>query len=170
MPSEDRGPIRVAHRQVDPIEGYKTTAKYLKKVRAGQFIYSRLFAFEGSYAYVPAEFDGYFVSGEYPTFLCDPERVNVEFLYAYFRSPSVWAQIAAGSKGPGVRRQRVQAGTLLAHEIILPPLDYQEEVASLLRDLSKGSELHAHSEHLIDELRLSLLRTLFRTESRSGAS
>ena len=35
------------------IEGATTSAKILNRVRAGQFIYSRLFAFEGAYSYIP---------------------------------------------------------------------------------------------------------------------
>ena len=34
------------------IEGATTSAKILNRVRAGQFIYSRLFAFEGAYSYI----------------------------------------------------------------------------------------------------------------------
>ena len=55
-----------------PIDGAQTSAKTLYRVRQGQFIYSRLFAFEGAYAVVPPEMDGFFVSNEYPT--CVPGR------------------------------------------------------------------------------------------------
>ncbi len=45
-----------------PIDGAKTSASTLYRVRKNQFIYSRLFAFEGAYAIVPEEMDGVFVS------------------------------------------------------------------------------------------------------------
>jgi type I restriction enzyme S subunit len=51
-------------------------------VRAKQFIYSRLFAFEGAYGVVPDEFDGLFVSNEYPTFDLDTSRVTPDFVQA----------------------------------------------------------------------------------------
>jgi len=50
------------HKQ--PIDGALTSATTLYRVRKGQFIYSRLFAFEGAYGAVAEEFDEYFVSGE----------------------------------------------------------------------------------------------------------
>ena len=62
-----------------PILGAATSAPVLFKIRSGQFIYSRLFAFEGAYGVVPTRFNGYFVSGEYPAFECDARRVKSHF-------------------------------------------------------------------------------------------
>lgn len=45
-----------------PIDGALSSATTLKRVRKGQFIYSRLFAFEGAYGLVTDEFDGCYVS------------------------------------------------------------------------------------------------------------
>ena len=49
-----------------PIEGTRTSAKTLYRIRSRQFIYSRLFAFEGAYAAVPPRCDGRYVSNEFP--------------------------------------------------------------------------------------------------------
>ncbi len=114
-----------------PIDGAITSATTLRRVKKGQFIYSRLFAFEGAYGMVRDEFDGYFVSNEYPTFDCDPCKVRAEFLAAYFKSPAVWQHVAAGSKGLGHRRQRVQPKQILQHYIWLPPLQWQERIADV---------------------------------------
>jgi len=104
-----------------PIEGTQTSASMLYRIRAGQFLYSRLFAFEGAYAIVGSEHDGAFVSNEFPTFDINAERASPEFLHAYFCSPRVWETIAHGSKGLGDRRQRVQPAQILKHELWLPP-------------------------------------------------
>lgn len=104
-----------------PIDGSVTSASTLYRIRAGQFLYSRLFAFEGAYTIVGQEHDGAFVSNEFPTFNIDPARASPAFLYAYFRSPHVWEQITHGSKGLGDRRQRVQPLQLLNHKLWLPP-------------------------------------------------
>lgn len=63
-----------------PIEGSTTSADTLYRVRGGQFIYSRLFAFEGAFALVPAEMDGCFVSNEYPTFDIDEHKIVPDYL------------------------------------------------------------------------------------------
>lgn len=115
-----------------PISGASTSAKVLNRVHANQFIYSRLFAFEGAYGLVLPEYEGYFVSNEYPTFECRRNLVRPEFLSAYFRSPGVWSAVAVGSKGLGHRRQRLQPEQLLEYTIWLPPLTVQEQMCRVL--------------------------------------
>jgi hypothetical protein len=121
-----------------PILGWKTSAKTLFRVHAGQFIYSRLFAFEGAYGVVPEELDGSYVSNEFPTFDYDHAQVTSAFLETYFATPNVWARLAKGSRGLGNRRQRVQPDALMAHQLRLPPLEIQRQLEAVrhpLRDL-----------------------------------
>jgi type I restriction enzyme S subunit len=124
-----------------PIDGARTSARELNQVRAGQFIYSRLFAFEGAYGVVPTELDGYFVSNEYPTFDCNPNLALPEFLRSYFASPNVWREVAAGSQGLGDRRQRVQPETLLAHRLLVPPLSEQRRILRVAPLAGSATEL-----------------------------
>lgn len=113
----------------EPIDGALTSARKLFRVRANQFIYSRLFAFEGAYAVVDERFGGHYVSNEFPSFAVDSARVDTAFLAAYFRSPTVWRDLAGRSKGLGVRRQRVQPEAILDYEVWLPTLEEQRRVA-----------------------------------------
>ncbi|MCA9176846.1 MAG: restriction endonuclease subunit S [Planctomycetales bacterium] len=113
-----------------PISGLETSATTLFRVRAGQFIYSRLFAFEGACGLVTEEFDGVYVSNEYPTFSVKPGALP-EFLYAYFMSSHVWHSLAAESKGLGVRRQRVQPAALMNHELLVPPMSVQAQIREI---------------------------------------
>lgn len=115
-----------------PIDGAKTSASTLYKVRANQFIYSRLFAFEGAYAIVPEEMDGIFVSNEYPTFDVDHDRLLPRYLFWMFKRPDVWRQVAVGSKGMGDRRQRVHPEQVLRHRINLPSLEEQRRIVQRL--------------------------------------
>lgn len=113
-----------------PIAGSATSAKVLFRVKQGQFIYSRLFAFEGAYGVVPSEFDGAFVSNEYPTFEVDRSRLLPQFLELYFKQPIVWEAVARASVGVGHRRQRVPPSGVLSTAIPLPPLSDQDRVVS----------------------------------------
>jgi type I restriction enzyme S subunit len=83
------------------INGMATSANTLYRARAGQFVYSRLFAFEGAYGFVPQELDGHFVSNEFPLFDCNTDRLHSEFLSRYLSIPRIWAEIASGSVGMG---------------------------------------------------------------------
>jgi len=114
-----------------PINGLETSATTLYRVPAGAFVYSRLFAFEGAFALVPAQFDGWHVSNEYPAFSCITGRIVPEYLLALFRSPGTWFQLRTMSKGLGHRRQRVQPDRLLNFRIPLPPIETQHLIASL---------------------------------------
>lgn len=114
-----------------PIIGSQTTAPTLTRIHAGQFIYSRLFAFEGAYGWVTPDHDGAFVSNEYPTFDCKPTVARAEFLAAYFRLPEVWRTVAHGSKGLGDRRQRVQPAKILEHALWVPPIKLQDRLAAI---------------------------------------
>lgn len=140
-----------------PISGIQTSASTLYRVRAGNFIYSRLFAFEGSYGLVDDAFDGHFVSNEYPSFLIDRSRLEPGFLRAYFQFPKIWQVIAMGSQGVGSRRIRVQPDKVLAHQIPLPPLHEQQALVARFDALSeKTRQVEAHldaverkAEHLL---------------------
>ncbi len=147
-----------------PIQGFQTSATSLNKVCAGQFIYSRLFAFEGSYGIVTDEFDRHFVSNEYPTFTCDMTKILPEFLYAYFKRPGVWSQIAAGSKGLGDRRQRVQPRQLLSHRMMLPPMKDQIELREIMHRIDSLKRLQSDTSAELDALLPSVLDKAFKGE------
>lgn len=114
------------------IDGSRTSAAVLNQVRSGQFIYSRLFAFEGAYAYVPPEFDGRFVSNEFPTFDPNPDLLDARWLANVMRSPSSWAELRGSSKGLGVRRQRVPVEAILSYRIWLPPIETQKSMVAAI--------------------------------------
>ncbi len=123
-----------------PISGATTSATNLYQVRTGQFIYSRLFAFEGAYGLVGEEFDGYFISNEYPHFNCDLKRLNPAYLATYFRWRKAWEQAATLSTGMGDRRRRIQPEQLLKMTIPLPALKEQQRIVEYLAALSNKVE------------------------------
>ena len=114
-----------------PIEGASTSAKTLYQVRSNQFIYSRLFAFEGAYTIVPSELDGRFVSGEFPSFDIDNESATPSFLAAYFMNSRVWSELSSESIGLGSRRQRVNQKRLLEQRLLLPPIALQRNLGAV---------------------------------------
>jgi type I restriction enzyme, S subunit len=143
------------------IEGLSTSAASLFRVRGGQFIYSRLFAFEGAYSYLPPEFDGYFVSNEFPSFDPDPDLLDSRWLAAYVRSPARWADLAGASKGIGVRRKRVPVEALLNYEIWLPPLETQRATVAMLKKLAQVGRSREESAERIGSLIRSALNAAF---------
>jgi type I restriction enzyme S subunit len=114
-----------------PISGTNTSAPTLYRVRAGQFIYSRLFAFEGAFGVVPPRMDGWYVSNEYPTFDVHDWQATVEFIRLVICRPSTWEELAAMTVGMGHRRQRLRPEDLMSFEIDLPPLEEQRAICEL---------------------------------------
>lgn len=147
-----------------PIDGALTSATTLRRVRKGQFIYSRLFAFEGAYGMVTKEYDGFFVSNEYPTFDYDFLRMRTEFVAAYFKSPEVWKEVAVGSKGLGDRRQRVQPAQVLSYRLWLPPLEWQNSIAEVQAEVDALKRMQAETTAEIDALIPSVLDKAFKGE------
>ncbi|MEM9518963.1 MAG: hypothetical protein AAGA37_06575 [Actinomycetota bacterium] len=144
-----------------PIDGLETSAKRLNRVRSGQFIYSRLFAFEGAYAHVPPEFDGVYVSGEFPSFDVNPDLAEAPFIAAALRSPRQWGVLAGSSKGLGLRRQRIKVEALLEHRLWFPPVEEQQKVVAGLDQIHRLEGLVAHSNDLSAALMPSALNRAF---------
>jgi type I restriction enzyme, S subunit len=135
-----------------PIEGATTSARTLFRIRAKQFIYSRLFAFEGAYGLVPDVHDRSFVSNEFPSFDVDQKRLCPEFLALHFKLPSTWKTLAARTVGMGDRRQRIKPDQLLSYEIPLPPLAEQRRiVAKIERLAAKIDEARGLSKNCVTE-------------------
>jgi len=143
------------------IEGATTSARSLNRVHAGQFVYSRLFAFEGAYASIEPQFEGYFVSTEFPTFDADPAKLDARWLASYLRSPDRWSELAASSKGLGVRRQRVPTESLLAYEVWLPPIEQQLAMVQTIERIAVSRRARALADQRIASLLPATLNATF---------
>lgn len=115
----------------EPILGSETRYKTFTRLHKNQFVISRLKAFEGAVAVVAADFDGWFLSQEFPTFKMK-RTIHPRYLAHVCRWPVFWSMLAASSKGLGARRERVHPEQLLAIEIPLPDLAEQRRIASKL--------------------------------------
>ncbi|MGO9297739.1 MAG: hypothetical protein ACLP52_28295 [Streptosporangiaceae bacterium] len=143
------------------IDGSLTSATALYRIKAGEFIYSRLFAFEGAYAYVPPEFNGYYVSNEFPAFETDPEQLDARWLASFLRSPDRWAELGGRSKGLGVRRQRVPVDAVLEYEVWLPPMTTQRAMVAAIDDLEKAAATRQAARQRVDALLPAALNEAF---------
>jgi type I restriction enzyme S subunit len=139
-----------------PILGVATSATTLYRATEGQFVYSRLFAFEGAYAVVGAEQDGHFVSNEFPLFECHSDRLLPAYLKWYFRQRDVWLTIAASSTGMGNRRQRVQPDQLLKCQLLLPPLAEQRRIVTRVEELAAKIAAARGLQHEADDGRAAI--------------
>ena len=87
--------------------GMELSASKLNQVRSGDFIYSRLFAWQGSFGAIPDEMDGCYVSNEFPIFRINQKKVTLDYLVYWFGLPSTQKIVEADCSGstPGTRNR-----------------------------------------------------------------
>lgn len=119
----------------NPLSGSETTYKNFHRLHAGMIVLSQLKAWEGAIAVVGEEHVGCFLSTQFPTFTCNHDLANTEFVGWYLRQPSVWEQLRLKARGMGARRDTVSPEKFLSLNIPLPSLDEQQAIASRLDEV-----------------------------------
>lgn len=144
-------------------KGSEIKAEKLYQVKAGDFIYNRLFAWKSSFAIVPEEFDGCFVSNEFPTFTAVDRKVDLEFLLRFILLPHNIETVNRVSGGmSSVSRKRFKEGDFL--DFFIPailPLSQQQLCQLLSRRESILNSLEAEEDRqltLLKQLRQATLQ------------
>lgn len=135
--------------------GTEFAYKQLTQIRAGEFIYPKLMAWEGALAVVPEECDGLFVSPEFPVFTINEDRILPEVLDVYFRSPAIWPLLSGASTGTNVRRKRLNPSDFLEYQFPLPSRKAQlavRAVRSRMNDLRPLQEQTAQLDALLPSI------------------
>jgi type I restriction enzyme S subunit len=144
----------------ETIAGAATRYPKLYRLRSDQIVMSRLFAWEGALAHVGAEFDGKFVSSEFPTFTIDTSKADQRYIGHFVRWPGLHDQLSSAGRGLGQRRQRVHAESFLSTKILLPHIDEQRRIAARLDGVDAvAADLQskaAHADALNDALVVAL--------------
>jgi type I restriction enzyme S subunit len=121
------------HRET--VTGNTTSASHLYRVIPGALIYNRLFAWKVSFAVVPQSHNGFFVSGEFPQFQVDANKLLPEYLYLYCMTDRFIQAVNAASIGSAaVSRNRFKEEEFLGFPISLPPLPVQRAIVRRWQD------------------------------------
>jgi len=135
--------------------GSEISATTLYRVEKGDFIYSRLFASRGAFSLIDSSLDGCYVSGEFPTFQGIENKIDLQFLYYWFRLPPVLKQVESDCSGStSLSRNRYKQEFFLQLQIPLPPLEEQRRIVGKIESLAEK----------IEEVRSLRLQTIKETE------
>ena len=93
------------------VSGARTSYKSYVRLKEDQFVFSKLFAWEGALSIVSEEFDGALVSSEFPSFTVDTENVDPTYLGYFVRREDFYRSLT--TNGMGNRRQRVNVASIL---------------------------------------------------------
>lgn len=103
------------------------------RVRAGDVIYNKLFAWKGTFGIVPEHLDGMLVSDKFPTYALDEKQAVPRYVEWFFRFPGLWEQARSLSTGSAaLSKFTLNPPKFLELEIPLPSLDEQHEIAQRL--------------------------------------
>lgn len=141
--------------------GMEFSYSKLTRLRAGNFVYPKLMAWEGALGIVPPHCDGCVVSPEFPVFEVLGDRVLPEVLDTYFRTPAVWPLLSGASTGTNVRRRRLNPTDFLKHKIPLPSRSAQEQLRKVRTEVHSLQRLQAESSVELDALLPAVLDRAF---------
>lgn len=150
----------------EPCLGAVIKSKRLNQVEEGWFVYNRLFAHNGSFAYIKQETAGGVFSGEFPTFslICDkyPAADLLEYLSFYFASPLVLSYINRLTTGSTKEsRARFKEVQFLELNVPIPKTeDVFLEVVSSIRLINQFKTDIKKLHSRIDDLPTSYRSTL----------
>jgi hypothetical protein len=146
-----------------PVEGSETSYRRYNILHKDQFVYSRLFGWEGALAVVPEEFEGFCVSNEFPTFTIDTSKADPRYVAYLAQWNHLHEQLKGKTTGMGSRRQRVGIEKLLSAKVPLPDLDTQSEIVSRLDKITRVQILIAQEQALIHSLQQSVMNSAIST-------
>lgn len=125
----------------ETVQGKDLSATYVCPVVPNALIYNRLFAWKGSFAVVPAEAKGQYVSNEFPQFVVNEALALPEYLYLYSMSKPVMEAVNRASAGSAaVSRNRLKEAAFLNIEIPLPPLATQRAIVERWQEARAAAE------------------------------
>jgi len=147
----------------ETVNGKDISSKYLSPVKPKALIYNRLFAWKKSFAIVPDDFIGYYVSNEFPQFEIDDSIVLPEYIYLFFIREQVNKAVKGASSGSAaVSRNRFKEEDFLIFEIPIPPKDKQEEIVNIWKSIKeKEEELMKFTEQKKKEIDELIVKDVF---------
>ncbi|MEZ4942585.1 MAG: restriction endonuclease subunit S [Saprospiraceae bacterium] len=121
--------------------GMNTSYKVFYLLKENHIVMSQLFGWEGALALSSKEFEGKYVSNQFPTFLVDETKADRQFIGFYLKRRMVWEMLFERGKGMGSRRRTLKPESLLGLEIPLPPLSEQRRISERLQGLQGKIEV-----------------------------
>lgn len=136
----------------------------LTRLKARNFVYPKLMAWEGALGMVPLSCDQLVVSTEFPVFEIDEKVMLPEVVDTYFRSPEVWPLLSGQSGGTNVRRRRLNPQDFLNLEIPWPSETIQRALRDAVEKLSVVARLQTETSAELDAVIPAILDKAFKGE------
>jgi len=116
----------------ESVSGINTSYSTFYRLKSNHIVMSQLFGWEGAIALSSEEFEGRYVSSQFPTFLVNESVANPKFIAFYLSQGLVWKQLYAKGRGMGSRRRTLTPDNLLSLTAMIPSLEIQKSIVSRL--------------------------------------
>ncbi len=106
--------------------------KRLFQIKAGDLLFSNVFAWEGAVAVARPNDDGRYGSHRYMTCVVDEALADTSYVFRYLTTPAGIASLTLASPGGAGRNKTLGLGALADITMPLPPLDEQRKISQIL--------------------------------------
>ncbi|MBU6172274.1 MAG: restriction endonuclease subunit S [Planctomycetes bacterium] len=156
--------IRINHQGVslrDTEIGAKIGTKSQFRVRAGDFILSKIDARQGAFGIVPPEADGGIITGNFWTFRVDNQLVDTEW-FLQFTNSNEFLDLCKRSSTGNTHRKYLNENVFLNHELTIPSLKEQRKAVAACKVGNKSVEEVqyeiTHQQSLLAKLKQAILQ------------
>jgi type I restriction enzyme S subunit len=140
------------------LSGAEIRAERRIRVRAGQFIMSRIDARNGALGIVPDSLDGAVVTNDFPVFKPNPSKLVPAFIGWMSKTRNFVDFCRSASEGT-TNRVRLKEERFLTGPIPLPPLEEQWRIAGKIEELAEKIEQAKRLREMIETGVETLLRS-----------
>ena len=142
--------------------GGETTYRAFNRLYPGALVLSQVKGWEGAVAVSPPELEGHFVSPEYRTFRCRPERCLPEYMAALVPTEFFWGRLKYVTRGVGARRERTRPERFLELPFTMPSLDDQTRALRMFSSIKAIQELQNETAAELDAMLPAILDKAFK--------
>ncbi|WP_417702904.1 restriction endonuclease subunit S [Pseudomonas sp.] len=146
--------------------GCEVGNKRLFEIKAGDLLFSNVFAWEGAVAVAKPEDDGRYGSHRYITCTVDKSRADTTYIYRYLITPAGIASLSLASPGGAGRNKTLGLSALANISIPLPPLAEQQKISQILDGVEDKLKLLESKQSAVKSLKRGLMQKLLTGEWR----
>lgn len=156
--------IRINHQGVsvrDTEIGANIGTKSQFRVRAGDFILSKIDARQGAFGIVPPAADGGIITGNFWTFRVDNQLVDTDW-FLQFTNSDAFLDLCKRSSTGNTHRKYLNEAIFLNHELAIPSLEEQRKAVESCKSANERFEevQHeiTHQQSLLGKLKQAILQ------------
>lgn len=147
-----------------PLTGLEIATKKIFQIKAGDLVFSNVFAWEGGIAVAKEEDNDRYGSHRFISCVPGQEKAVAEFLCFHFLSPKGLEDINLASPGGAGRNKTLGLDKLMRIQVPVPDVGLQKEFVALLHKVNTIKDCHSQTEKELNELMPSLLDKAFKGE------